>query len=144
MLEKLFADVARGRLARLPYLGCLVVLWLTMLLAAVALGAGIGVAERLIGGDVAAAQKELQARLGGPFAIVLGVFLAVMLFAQANIAAKRLRDIGLPGWLALLAIVVLSVLLSGVVGAQAGTLWGSAVTLVLLLVPSGAVGASKT
>jgi uncharacterized membrane protein YhaH (DUF805 family) len=144
MLEKLFADVARGRLARLPYLGCLAVLGVSFVLAGLALGAGIGVAERLIGGDVAAAQKELQARLGGPFAIVIGLCLAVMLFAHANIAAKRLRDIGLPGWLALLAIVVLSVLLSGLVGAQAGTLWGSAVTLVLLLVPSGAVGASKT
>lgn len=143
MLRKLFADVAAGRLTRLQYLGCWAVLGVAFIAGGIALGAGIGVAERLIGGDLAEAQQALKSRLGGPLLVVLGLALAAALFAHLNIAAKRMRDIGLPGWLAVLAVAVLSGVVSGGVGAEAGSLWGAVVMLVLLLVPSGAIGASR-
>jgi uncharacterized membrane protein YhaH (DUF805 family) len=49
----------------------------------------------------------LAQRLGGAFAIVFIVLMAVLRFAKLNIVAKRARDIGLPGWLT--AIVTFAV-----------------------------------
>lgn len=128
--------------------GCLptkrfIVLWLALMLAFVALGlligVSIGVAERLIGGDLATAQKLLIEKLGLP--AIIGVFVIFILFAFAklNIIAKRARDIGLPGWLTAIVFAGLIGSSTQAVGqASAGGI-GLLLLIVLAFVPTHAM-----
>ncbi len=138
MLKKLFGEITNGRLTRLPYLGY------SLLLAALFLGLGIvvglmiGVGEQLIGGDLQQAQATLAEWLTLPFMLVFGLVVVLIAFAGANIMAKRIRDIGLPGWWSVLAIVVLTGVVSVVTSAQVGNGLSLAITLALLLIPTDA------
>jgi uncharacterized membrane protein YhaH (DUF805 family) len=64
------------------------------------------------------------------------VVAAVLFFAGANLTAKRIRDIGLPGWWSVLAIALLVGLVSGAVSEQAGSVIQLAIWLALVLVPT--------
>jgi uncharacterized membrane protein YhaH (DUF805 family) len=69
--------------------------------------------------------------------VVFGVVVALFASAGANIMAKRIRDIGLPGWWSVLAIVVLTGVVSVAISAQASNGLYLLITLTLLLVPTG-------
>lgn len=138
MIKVLFGDIASGRLARLPYLGYYVLL--TLLIAAFGIGVAvmIGVSEQLIGGDLQQAQDTLRQWLSPPFMVVLGLVVVGVLFAGANIMAKRLRDIGLPGWWSVLAVAVLTGAVSFAVSEQASSGLHLLIALALALIPTGA------
>ena len=123
-----------------------IILWLALMLAFVAfgllIGASIGVAERLIGGDLATAQKLLIEKLGLP--AIIGVFVIFILFAFAklNIIAKRARDIGLPGWL---TAIVLAGLIGGstqAVGQTSAAGIGMLLLIALAFVPTNAMAST--
>jgi len=112
MLKTLFGDAATGRLARLPYLGYWFLLGLLGIVIAIGIGASIGVAEQAIGGDIQQAQAHLRENLGLPaisFIFAVGILL---LFGNLNLMAKRIRDMGLPGWWVVLGFVVLNAIIS--------------------------------
>ena len=144
MITALFGDLRDGRLQRLPYLGyCLLVL---LLVFAVGLGFvfifGIseGLTAAITGGDVEKAQQLLQQHLGGT-AIVLLVVATLVIgtaisFANLNLQAKRLRDMGLPGWIAVAAIFALELVITATVGNQTASTLHLIVFLALLLIPS--------
>jgi uncharacterized membrane protein YhaH (DUF805 family) len=136
MIKTFFGDIADGRLARLPYLGHWVLLSLAVLILLLGIGAAIGIGEQLIGGDLQQAQAKLREWLTVPFFIAFGVVAAVLFFAGANLTAKRIRDIGLPGWWSVLAIALLVGLVSGAVSEQAGSVIQLAIWLALVLVPT--------
>jgi uncharacterized membrane protein YhaH (DUF805 family) len=99
----------------------------------------IGASEQLIGGDLQQAQAKLAEWFTLPFMVVFGLVVAVFVFAGANIMAKRIRDIGLPGWWSVLAIVVLTGVVSVAISAQASNGLYLLITLALLLIPTDAL-----
>ena len=112
MLKVLFGDVKGGRLARLPYLGYLVllaVIGMAIVFGGIVIVGGI---ERMMGGDIQQTQEMLIQNFGIP-GLVLIVAVALLLgFANLNIAAKRIRDMGLPGWWTMLGIVIVSMVVA--------------------------------
>ena len=142
MLTALFGDITNGRLQRLPFLGYSVLVTLLFFGFVFAVVFAIGAGEKLIGGDLQQAQDTLAQALGIPFIIVFALFMAVMLFVQMNLMAKRIRDMGLPGWWVVLVLVIVSGVVGSMVSEQAGGGLNSVVFLVLLLVPSNAFGKS--
>ena len=138
MLKIFFADVFDGRLRRLPFLGYSLLLLLLFGLVMMGIGASIGVAEQLVGGELQQAQALLRERFG-VLAILLVMLLAAMvLFASANMMAKRFRDMGLPGWTVVLACVVIGAVLSHYVSIEAASGFNGLSWLLLLLVPGRA------
>lgn len=140
MIKTLFKDVAFGRIARLSYLGhsilLMVFLMAYMLIVVLAVGAG----EHIIGGDLQQAQNQLRGMLTLPFLIITGIVMGLLMFAGLNIMAKRIRDIGLPGWWMVLALIVLGMLLSYFVSQQAGSGLHTLIWLLLVLIPGNVVG----
>jgi len=108
MLKVLFGDVKGGRLARLPYLGYIVLLVVISMAFVFGLIAIVGGIERMMGGDIQQTQAMLMQKFGIP-GMILTMTVALLLgFANLNIAAKRFRDMGLPGWWTILGLVVVS------------------------------------
>lgn len=108
MFRTLFGDLTSGRLARLPYLGYLALLMLIgfgVLFGMIMLVSGI---ERAMGGDLQQTQAMLMEKFGVIGMIATVLFLLALSFANLNLAAKRIRDMGLPGWWTVLGIVVLT------------------------------------
>jgi uncharacterized membrane protein YhaH (DUF805 family) len=139
MLGALFGNVTDGKLARLPFLGYWVLLAAAVVLVMLGIGAAIGVSEQMVGSDLHSTQIKLAETLGIPGLLLISVVFAVLLFAGANLKAKRIRDIGLPGWWTLLGILVLDVCVS-LISQQAAQVLSSLVILALLLVPGNSLG----
>jgi uncharacterized membrane protein YhaH (DUF805 family) len=139
MIKALLGEVNTGRLMRLQYLGYSLLLSLLMLGVGLTVAAAVGAGEQVIDGDLQQAQNLLREALSGPFLLVFAVLMILFMFIGANIMAKRIRDIGLPGWWSVLAIFVLSGLLSNLVSANASNILNSVIWILLLLVPGNAL-----
>ncbi len=152
MWEIFFGGIQTGRLARLPYLGYSILL--NLVLFAIMLGGImlVGGTERL-SGDPAAMQAWMAEHLGIAGLFVIMVILFAAMFASLNMTAKRLRDMGLPGWLGVLGLFVISLVVAMLFGGGAPSAAGEAPTmnlvgagvqfvilLFLLLVPSDTFG----
>ena len=136
MLRTVFADVRDGRISRLGFLAALLALsavGMAMMLgvfwisgaASVAVSPGVGTdpAERVV------------ETLGRPWLLVLSAIGMTVFFGQANLWAKRFRDLGQPGWWAVMAVIVAGLLLADLAGRAAASAAHLAVLLVLLVVP---------
>lgn len=144
MLTALFGNVRDGRLRRLPYLGyCLLLLLLVLAIGVVftlLLGGSEGLVEAISGGDAEKANELLQQHLGSTAisllvaaTIVIG---AAISFANINLQAKRLRDMGLPGWLGVAVIFALELVITALVGNQTASMFHLVTFLALLLIPT--------
>lgn len=141
MLATLLGQTRTGRLQRLPYLGYYALIVLLFVVAGVGVFLMIGATERLVGGEAAGAQEMILGKLGVAGMIAIMAVFALLLFAQLNIAVKRARDIGVPApWLVLLGVLILVSLLSQWRGPQLAGVLNLLVFLVLVLVPSNALG----
>lgn len=139
MLEAIFGGVQTGRLARLPYLGYYALVVLLFLAVGVGVGVSLGGAERMVGGDVIEAQAAIAERIGVVGMVLVIAVFALLLFAQLNLAAKRVRDMGIgAAWVALLAALLLITLASSLAGQQAAGLINLLFFLILVLVPTNA------
>ena len=105
MLKALFGDVHNGRLMRLQYVGYSLLLSLLMVGVGLAVVAAIGIGEDFIGGDLQQAKELLRERVTLPYMIVFAAATLLFMFVGANIMAKRIRDIGLPGWWSVLGLL---------------------------------------
>lgn len=139
MIRDYLGEAGSGRLQTQRF----ILLWLSLMIAFIAFGllfgAGIGIAERLIGGDLQAAQQLLIETVGLPAVVGIAVVLLVFAFAKLNIMAKRARDIGLPGWL---TAVILAGLIGGstqAIGPNASGGLGMVLLIVLAFVPTDAL-----
>jgi len=135
MLTKLFGDITLGRLARLPFLGYSLLLNLIWVLTLLGIVLAIGAAESFIGGDLQQAQQMLTEQLSLPFFIIFIPFSLLLVFAGFNITAKRIRDIGLPGWKSLIIFIILAAIISFYVSPGIAKLFNSIFALLLLFVP---------
>ena len=97
----------------------------------------LGIAENLAGGDLTQTQQLLAEKFGLPAMIIVGIVVAAVFFASLNLEAKRIRDMGLPGWWTLLAVWVLSViiiaLLSGFLDPELGNRVSSIISAIAFL-----------
>lgn len=138
MFKIYFGETRDGRLARLQYLGY------SILLAAFAFGLAflvilaIGAGEHIIGGNLQQAQDKFREVFSLPFVVLFALFYLVFAFAGANIMAKRIRDIGLPGWWMVLAVMLLTGFTSTVSSEQSGSGLYTLIWIALLLIPGGA------
>ncbi len=121
MLNTYFGDVTSGRLLRLPFVGYLILLQVIMIALGLGVAASLGVAENLVGGDLQEAQTMLREKFGIPVMIGFAIFFALFIFADLNLKAKRIRDIGLPGWWTLLAALVISIVIGMIVNIALGS-----------------------
>ena len=136
MINALFGDVKTGRLMRLQYLGYSLLLSLLMFGFGLAIVLAIGAGEHIIGGDLQQAQDKLREMFTLPLMIVYAVVMPLFVFIGLNILAKRIRDIGLPGWLTVLVIIVLEGVASFAVSSGAGSGLHTLVWIALLLIPT--------
>lgn len=137
MLKIFWGEVRTGRLKRLPYVACFVTL---NVLLGLLLFAGVmlmGFDETLLEGGAEQIQKAFADNLSMPVMLIGGLLVMFCTLASMNIMAKRLRDIGLPGWWSTLGIALLSLILSFQVAGSIGDGFQLLVLLALLLLPSG-------
>ena len=112
MFKVLLGDIRDGRLQRLPYLGYSILVVVLMLGLGIAFAIAAGVGEQIIGGDLQVAQDKLRDWFALPAILVVMVVMPLFLFMASNLMAKRIRDIGLPGWWMVLVVVALTGILS--------------------------------
>ena len=136
MIKALLGNVKTGRLMRLQYLGYSLLVYLLMLGFVFVVILAIGAGEHIIGGDLQHAQDKLREMFTLPAMIVFAVIMPLFLFMVANIMAKRIRDIGLPGWWSVLAIIVITGIVSYMVSNEVSNGLSTLIWVVLLLVPS--------
>lgn len=96
----------------------------------------IGIGEHVVEGNLQQAQDQLRQWFTWPFFILFGAALIFILFCQANILAKRIRDIGLPGWWSIFSILVLEITISWVLSSQHDGGVHSLFLIAAILVPS--------
>jgi len=108
-----FGEWTDGRLKRLPFFGYNILLMVISVAAVFGIVMLAGGMESLGGGFPA-----LVEGMGMLVAIALFVFVVMMLAASFNIMAKRFRDMGLPGWWSVAAIIVISIILEMLFPAQ--------------------------
>jgi uncharacterized membrane protein YhaH (DUF805 family) len=139
VLKALFGDVRNGRLMRLQYVGYSLLLSLLMVGVGLVVVAAIGLGEDFIAGDLQQAQEMLRERLTLPYIIVFAVATLLFMFVGANIMAKRIRDIGLPGWWSVLGLLVLFTVMSYAVPDHVSSILQSLLWLALSLIPGNSV-----
>jgi uncharacterized membrane protein YhaH (DUF805 family) len=137
MFKIFFGDITNGRLQRLSYLGYSLLLTVALFGIGLVIVLAIGAGEHIIGGNLQQAQDKLRVWFTMPFFFAFGLASFLFLFAAVNIMAKRIRDIGLPGWWMVLAIFVLEGIASYTIEEQAGSGMHTLVWLALLLIPTG-------
>jgi len=128
MLKTLFGEVKDGRLARHPYLGYIVLLIaisMGIVFGALVLAGGI---ERMMSGEIQQTQEMLTQKFGIPGLILVLVVTLMLGFANFNITAKRLRDMGLPGWWTMLGIAIVSIAVSLIFPAETIVQDGQSIT----------------
>ena len=137
MLNVLIGDIKNGRLLRLQYLGYSLFLILLFSLFVFGTVLAIGAGEHIIlGGDLQQAQAQLQKWFTLPFIVVFAVFMAVLSFMSLNIMAKRIRDMGLPGWWIVLILLILEGVVSYFISQQASSGLHTLTWILLVLIPS--------
>jgi len=118
MFTTYFGEWGTGRLKRLPYFGYHVLLMVLLFAIMIAFAYSIGIAENMIGGDLAAAQATLLSHFGILTMIGVAIVSLGVLFAQINLLAKRIRDMGLPPVWTIAGIFITSAVLSLLFPAQ--------------------------
>ncbi|MEA3303536.1 MAG: DUF805 domain-containing protein [Pseudomonadota bacterium] len=120
-MKTYFGDVTSGYLQRLPFIGYFVLLYVLFFALVMAGVASLGIAENLVGGDLTQAQQMLAEKFGLPAMIIIGIVFAAVFFASLNLEAKRIRDMGLPGWWTLLAVWIISVVIIVILNVVTGS-----------------------
>jgi len=136
MFKIFFGEFQTGRLGRLPYLGYYLLLALLMALIGIGIGASLGITERVVGGNVPDAETLIADKLGVVGFLFIAALFAAFLLAESNIAAKRLRDMGLPGWWALLGGLIISALVAQFAGTQVDGVVNLLMFFALVLIPT--------
>lgn len=139
MIKALFGEVKTGRLMRLQYLGYSVLLSLLMFGFGIAVVMAIGVGEHIAGGDLQQVQDQLLEQLTLPVMLVMAVVMPLFLFIGVNIMAKRIRDIGLPGWWTVLAVFIVSGVVTYLVSDNAGSIVNTLAWVAVVLLPGNAL-----
>ncbi|WP_294955154.1 DUF805 domain-containing protein [Sulfurovum sp.] len=107
-----FGEWSKGRLKRLPYLGYYVLLIVLVIAAAFGMIFAAGSLEAVMNGTILENQAALLEHFGIATLIGVVTFMVVVIVAQVNILAKRIRDMGLPAFWTIVGLIAVSVLLN--------------------------------
>ncbi len=107
-----FGEWSKGRLKRLPYLGYYVLLIVLVIAAAFGMIFAAGSLESVMNGTILENQAALLEHFGIATLIGVVTFIIVVIVAQVNILAKRIRDMGLPAFWTIVGLIAVSVLLN--------------------------------
>ncbi len=138
--QDLFGAPRQGRMARLAFVIYASAIQLAVLVYVIWVGVAAGLAEQAANLDLEKAQQQLSDFLSPSLLIFTAVFLAALIYAQLNVVAKRVRDIGLPGWWMILAYVILRTIISAAGFPWVGLLFDLLAMLLLCFVVTDAVG----
>jgi uncharacterized membrane protein YhaH (DUF805 family) len=138
-MHAIFFDIANGRLARLPYFGHWLLLVALAIVAAIVVGISFGVSEHMIHADFKGAHEKLSIGMLIPLIICFVVIGFATMFGLLNLMAKRIRDIGLPGWPVVIGLTIVLALISALSHGLGQALHG-VLFLALVFVPTDAVG----
>lgn len=145
MITAYFKNVKDGRLTRLPYFGYHWLLVFVGVAVIIGLGMATGGFEAAMAAGGEAMDEEAMTEAyaeavgtGGLLTVIVAMI--VLGFAGLNIGAKRLRDMGLPGWIAMFALVIASGLVDRFASDGFAGIYGVAVSLFMWLTPSNTFG----
>ncbi|MCF6320697.1 MAG: DUF805 domain-containing protein [Rhizobiaceae bacterium] len=139
MIRIYFSEFTTGKLRRLPYLGYALLLSVIFFAFGLATVAAIAGAEAIVGGDLMAAQDTIRKSLAMPYLIILAAFVLALFIAGMNIAAKRFSDMGLPGWVVVVGVIIVSFVISRYISQNVSGLFSTLVVAALLFIPSNAL-----
>lgn len=131
MIKIFFGDVRNGRLMRLPYFSFSLML--------VLLTIGFGIINDLVvktAGYYQQTQHKPLEWLVMLFSIVAIATFIMLVFAGMNIMAKRIRDVGLPGWWVILTIVALQFFIYSNFSEQIGGGLYTLIWFLLIIMPT--------
>ena len=114
MWDIYFGEWRDGRLKRLPYFGYDILL----MVISIAIVFGIFM---LIGGfdnNISSFASSMLEGSGILMIIFIFLFVITLTIANLNIMAKRIRDMGLPGWKTVLGVIVFSMIIGALFPAQ--------------------------
>ena len=137
LIRGLFWDIKGGRIGRAGFFWNSVLVLILVLIFAIVLIFVVEVSEQIMGGDMASAQKKIEESSSLPGMIATAVFAGLVMYAEVNLAAKRVRDMGLPGWWVVAGAAIIGLILSQTISDQSASGLNVAVWLALLFVPSG-------
>jgi len=139
MLKAFFKNFKNGRMGRRSFLGYSLLLALLLFVCTLISFFAMVFAREIGGGVCIGAQSKLRCWLTLIFVFVYLVGLVLIVLAEINIHAKRCRDIGLPGWWAVLTFTGLEVILSKTISTEAGSGLYILIFILLIFIPSNAV-----
>lgn len=142
MIRAFFLDVSDGKLQRLAYFGYTLLLDILGLIFMFGIVTMIAGAETAMSGDLQEAQAALRKAFSDPLIAALMIFLAAALFVSLNMGTKRMRDIGLPGWMAVAALAIITVGISMLISDEAAHGYSFLAWIGMLVTPSNLVGKS--
>jgi len=135
ILKLYFGGFKSERLHRLPYLSYAALLGVVLLaFVFVSVLTIVGI-EKTIGGNLAETQQLVTRYLGLPFVIALMILVLTLFIAGLNITAKRARDIGLPGWISVMVVLIASLLIFRFISQEVAQIFSAIFLLGLLLAP---------
>jgi uncharacterized membrane protein YhaH (DUF805 family) len=112
MLKTYYGEWGTGKLQRLPYLGYHLLLMVLIMIIIIGTIFAVGAADNFIGGNLVETQKMLMDKFG--FVAIAGIMVLIFaaMLGQLNILGKRIRDMGLPVLMTIIAIMVISMILN--------------------------------
>ena len=137
MFTAFFGDILRGRLEPMRFLGLLIALGILIGVLGAILVFVVGIAGEVSDGSLKLARDMLRQSLGLPGIVAIGAVVLALGFAKLNLVAKRVRDMGLPGWAVAVPMAVISLAAQSFAGLTVAAGIGVAMLLFLLIVPRG-------
>lgn len=137
IFRTLFGDITSGTVHRVRFFWSILSLVLVALAGVIAVGTLFGLDVDMTGLTAVERQAAVTEALGLIGLVLLVGVGVVVLFAQLNLMAKRVRDTGLPGWTVLAAVILLTAAVSGFVSQNVAGLVNLAFWLALLFTPPG-------
>ena len=132
-LNILWGDYSNGQLNRVGFFkSALIISSLAVLFLVLILFLIFG-AVNIVGGNLQEAQTYITQKLEIPFLIVSVFVIIGLIFAKINICAKRIRNIGLPGWVSLIIAISFNLIVHNIAGQNTGYLFSFLVLLILFL-----------
>lgn len=111
MFRVLFGEWTSGRVQRLAYLGYYLLTIFFIVVIALGIAVTLGFLNK--SGMSLKSIEDFASNGGGIVtALVFVVFIFAMFIAQLNILAKRIRDMGLPALVSVVALIILSIVLN--------------------------------
>ncbi|MGR9072955.1 MAG: DUF805 domain-containing protein [Gammaproteobacteria bacterium] len=143
MFNAFFGDTMNGRMSRLPFLIYSLILDLIVFVFGLLIAIVTDTFDDLMSGELKNIEDMLGQPLTTPYVVVFGLFTLLILFCAMNMTAKRFRDIGLPGWVAVLSLIGIEAIVSIMLSQQNASGLHFLVWVALVLIPGNILPFAK-